>query len=223
MINYFDLGANAGGTVRLMRDILKRTGEPYCIYAFEPMKKLYINLCQEFVNEDDVHIYQLGIADKSGKARLFHCKKNTVGHSLFDSKNNVEKDDFEDIETVAFSRFLYTIPRFRHHFNILKANIEGAEFYLYNDLVESKLVDFFQIFCGVKDEFNHPDDIGKIASLQEKIADFRKRFDESQIVIHRFTDHSPELNADIEILIQARLNDFIIQKIAGAGLLKETL
>ena len=74
-------------------------------------------------------------------------------------------------------------------------NIEGAEWCLINDLVKTGLIDRFSIFLGT----GH--DIDKVDELKDNVQEYYDLLACNDIVIHRYTEHKPENNADIASLI----------------------
>ena len=75
-------------------------------------------------------------------------------------------------------------------------NIEGAELHLLRDLVSSKMLRHFDLFCGVAD------DIKKVPELSDHVEEFDNIIKENNMVIHRFTNWKPEQNANMGKLIK---------------------
>ena len=78
----------------------------------------------------------------------------------------------------------------------MKVNIEGAEWYLFNDLVENDLIQWFDIYCG------SGQDIDKIAELEDIVFDYYDLLKKHNVTIHRFSEYKLENNVDIKELIR---------------------
>jgi len=202
MINYFDLGANEGKTIELMLRIFKDLNiKEYHIWAFEPMGKLYDILQDKFMQDERIHVFKFAISETGGMTKLYHCHNN-VGHSIFATKNNIDINDYEMVLALTFPNFLFTfIPSFKEDANILKVNIEGAEWYLFHDLVKYDLLRYFPMICGHCNAKKHPVDIEKIGIFQNNLTYWNQFMDENGIIVRRFTDHNIEKNIDMKTFI----------------------
>jgi hypothetical protein len=78
----------------------------------------------------------------------------------------------------------------------MKVNIEGAEWFLFNDLVNSGMHKNINLYCGA----GH--DVEKVAELSEKVDDYYSLLEKNDIHLHRFTEYKPSRNADIVELIR---------------------
>ena len=96
-----------------------------------------------------VHVHRIAIADREGTCRLYHTD-NVDGHSIYATKNNVldAANNHEDMTCTRASVFLASCPEFPADINILRFNVEGAEWVLADDLDRSGLLSRFQIVCG---------------------------------------------------------------------------
>ncbi len=108
--------------------------------------------------------------------------------------------EYEDVHGILFSRWLKNnVLDLANSINILKLNIEGAELYLFQDLIDSGLLKHFNIICGA----GH--DIEKVPELSDNIVEYENIIKENNIKIHRFSDWHPEKNADMRRLIKELL------------------
>jgi len=202
-VNYFDLGLCRGLELSAMiyQIFPYLEIENYNVYGFEACKFYADNLDIYFREDDKINIYNLAIADKQKKIKLYYSP-NLVGHSIFKSKSNVEENYYEEVNAIIFSEWLQeNVPDFRNAFNILKVNIEGAEWHLFNDLAKNNLVKYFDIFCG------QAHDIAKVAELSDKIEVYNELLEKYSIVLHRFTEHKPEQNVPMEKLIYEKMEN----------------
>jgi len=123
-----------------------------------------------------------------------------LGHSIFDTKNNVTKDEYEIVETILFSDWIREkVPDFAESFNILRFNIEGAEWHLINDLVRNDMVKNIDIFCG------HGDDVKKIGIYRDKVDKYYEKLTRHNIKILSFCSIYPETKETLKKMIQAKL------------------
>jgi len=77
----------------------------------------------------------------------------------------------------------------------LKVNIEGAEWHLFNDMVDNDILQHFPVILGS----GH--DVDKVSELDSD--KYWKLIKDNNINIHRFTvGYHPEKNADILRLIK---------------------
>ena len=200
-IRYFDFGLHKGTELMWIQDILPKLTEDYEIYGFEACKKYYDLVKSEKhfnLNKEHTKLYHFAISNKNEDIKLYH-HKNSVGHSIYDSKNCVNKDSFEIVSGLKFSTWLKNEEiDLDLSFNIIRINIEGAEYDLFNDLIENKLHDKIAIYCG------DGKDTSKIAELVEsgKAREHHKNLLRLGIKIHRYVDYKPDRNCDIIELIK---------------------
>ena len=131
-----DCGANVGN----ITSIFENAGAN--VIAFEPNKHAFEILQTRFVYNKKVRCFKKGVVGKNpGKRKLFMHKNNYIdeivystGSSIIESKNNVNKNNYEEVEMVRLSSF---IKKFNKDIKVLKIDIEGAEIELLNDLMDS--------------------------------------------------------------------------------------
>ena len=203
-VNYFDFGLCSGEELHWMvNHYFPSLGvDDYSAYGFEASYPYWNNLNQFFSVNDNVSIIHGAISEKHGEdVRLYHSP-NTVGHSIFSTKNDVLLDDYENIRGIVFSEWLRENKiNLNNSLNVLKANIEGAEYFLYKDIVESGLRDHFSIFLGT----GH--DINKVKELKDSVAEFEDLLTDNNIEILRYTEWKPERNVDVVALIDGKLSE----------------
>jgi len=194
-VNYFDLGLHRDGWElgQMHNKILPDLKiNDYRIFGFEAHPG-YCDLANKKHVDDRINIYNRAIADEE-KDFYLYLARNSVGHSLFASKNNVSKKKKVKVKGIVFTEFLEAeCPSFKDEINILKINIEGAEWYFFNDMISKGYHKHFT-FCGS----GH--DVDKVAELDsEKYWDM---INDNEIKLHRFSDYKPERNADMASLIR---------------------
>ena len=109
---------------------------------------------------------------------------------------------YEYVKGLVFSKWIKeNVPDFKNSFNIIKVNIEGAEWHLFNDLINNNMIKDIDVFCGS----GH--DVEKIPELKDKYSDFLKILDENNIKIHRFTEYNSQDNANIATIIYKKMKN----------------
>jgi len=202
-INYFDFGLCSGEEIYWMVNnyfpALDITN--YSAYGFEASEQYYKNNLSRYVNNDKVNIVHGAICDEHGKdVNLYHAP-NTVGHSIYATKKGVDCNSYETVSGIVFSKWVdENNIELDECINIIKVNIEGAEWCLYNDLVNSGLIEKFDIHLGT----GH--DIEKVSELSDKVQDYYDLLENHDIEIHRYTEWKPQNNADIASLIIEELD-----------------
>ena len=200
-VNYFDLGVFMGvETDWMVSNILPMLGvTDYNVYCFEACNAYSNRLSRIHASNERVQIINKAVVDKPGTVKLYYSP-NRVGHSVFSTKNNVI-DKHEEVEGIVFSDWVKeNVKDYETSFNILKVNIEGAEWYLFNDLVESGMHKHINVYCG------QGHDIEKVGELSDKVQEYYSLLKENNIHLHRFTEYKPHENDDMfEVLRQKGL------------------
>lgn len=201
MINYFDLGLNTGLE---MRDIITEVFpslkiKDYRCYGFEACKKFADKVAKDYAKNTNVQVIHRAISNTHGELiKLYlvdpRLQPEEVGMSIFRTKNNVT-DNFEMVETIKFSNWLKdNVPSFKNDLNILKINIEGAEFYFFKDLVENNLLQYFPIMIG------HIQDVDKVSELNSR--DYWDFIQKNNIKVFRYCSDLPKsYNVNIASLV----------------------
>jgi hypothetical protein len=196
-VNYFDLGLYKGVELGWMvNHILPSLGvDEFKACGLEASAQYATYLAKIYQENPKVSIDHIAIADKEEKIKLYHSP-NLLGHSIYSTKNNVLQDRFEEVDGMRFSQWIKKANiDLKSSFNIMKVNIEGAEWPLFKDLVENDLVKYFDIFCGA----GH--DVEKIGEFENIVDDYYSLLEKNNIVIHRFTEWKPHLNKNIRQMI----------------------
>tara|TARA_R110000824_G_scaffold41357_14_gene123133 strand:+ start:46 stop:654 length:609 start_codon:yes stop_codon:yes gene_type:complete len=199
--NYFDLGLFKGTELYWMvNNILPELGvENYHCYGFEACHRYAMYNKENFYNNKKIDILNYAISNENGFKTLYY-HPNALGHSIFPTKKGVDVSQHERVESIVFSDWLKNnVPDFEESFNVLKVNIEGAEWHLFQDLEKNDLFKHINLFCGA----GH--DVEKISELSHKIDEYYGIIEDNDITIHRFSEWKPERNADIAGLIKAML------------------
>jgi len=198
-INYFDLGLGPYPyeLESMVRDVFpKFKNITYKAYGIEAHPN-YIKTAEKlFKNENNIYLFNLAISNKKGIEKLY-LQKNTqdgnLGNSIFETKNNVDRDKYIEVESDTFFSFLIKNNiDLNDSLNILKVNIEGAELYLWEDFKKNNIRDKFQILCGYKQH-----DIFKVSELEPKYNQYLTLIKELNINLIHFCHHG-EKNFSVE-------------------------
>ena len=122
-----DLGANVGR----FTSIFARYG---CkVHSFEPTDKTFQVLCKRFENKSNVICHKKAASVKNDMVKFYHHELSNYnpvywsdGNSLLSSKTNVNKDDYEIVECIDFSEFIFSITQ-SQNVDLVKMDVEGAE------------------------------------------------------------------------------------------------
>tara|TARA_R100000231_G_scaffold132458_1_gene104974 strand:+ start:502 stop:1116 length:615 start_codon:yes stop_codon:yes gene_type:complete len=173
----------------------------YQIYGFEACKKYADRLEKIYADNDRVKIINKAVVDKPRKVKLYHAQ-NQVGHSVFSTKRNVSAQ-FEEVDGIVFSDWIKeNIKAHKIAFNILKVNIEGAEWFLFNDLVNSGVHQYIDVYCG------QGHDVEKVLELEDKVDDYYKLLKKNNINLYRFTEYLPQKNDNMVSIIKEKMRDY---------------
>jgi len=174
IVNYFDLGCNIGSTIEAC--IKSLSGFELNVYGVEADKDLYLKCVKRLSRYPFVQIYNFAITYQKGSVRLYKsdvgrdCRR--LGYSIYRDKRYLT-DKFNEVGGVPFSSFLEScdIP---YGINILKSNIEGAEYDLVRDMDDNEIFDRFDIFLGSSVSGGWHKDMAKIPSLVDKIDELKE-------------------------------------------------
>lgn len=185
-VNYFDIGiwSTASELRVVINNIFPALGiTDYHAYGFEPCRKSFDKAVKRLNGNKRVTVLNVAISKEDGIKKLYH-ERTTQGHSLFDSKYNVDKNNYEKVKCIKFSNFLSTIPDIDSSINILRFNIEGSEWDLISDLVESKMCKKIHLYCGTDS------DVRKIRAFRGHLDKYYKLIKDNNIIIHKFCSAS---------------------------------
>lgn len=170
----------------------------YKIYGFDACKQYADRLTNVYRDNDRVTIINKAVVDEPRMVKLYHAA-NHVGHSVFSTKRNVS-ENYEEVEGIVFSDWLKkNVKGYQMAFNILKVNIEGAEWYLFNDLVKSGVHENIDVYCG------QGHDVEKVGELEDKVEAYYQLLKDNDISLYRFTEYRPHENDDIISVIKEKM------------------
>ena len=200
IINYYDLVLYQGREIKMFIDICNFNNWDYRIYGFEAHPEFSKKIKNLYSANKKVEIFNKAISNEYKLERLYLAPLNAgEGNSIFSTKNNVD-ESFIEVEGISFSGFLNSQTNFKNNFNILRFNIEGAEWHLMQDLINNQLNQYFQIYCG------STSDMPKVHELKQHIPTYNNLLLNNNIHTYRFTFWKPELNDNLEELIKNKLS-----------------
>ena len=132
-----DCGANIG-------DIIIPYSDIGCnIIAFEPNPFAFEVLNNRFKHFDHIQCIPKAVSTKNGVSKLFFHENSdndellwSTGSSLFDTKVNVIKTKYINVETVNLSEYIMSI---NSTVKVLKLDIEGEEINVINQLIDKNI------------------------------------------------------------------------------------
>ncbi|MBT3293809.1 MAG: FkbM family methyltransferase [Verrucomicrobia bacterium] len=212
LIRYFDLGAHKGGEITRMRDMLDRDplASSWKMYAFEAHPGLARRCRRQFKRDASVQVVQCALGTDEGTCKLF-LNRNLVGSSIYSGKNNVIPGREVEVPCMRFSRWLKeNLPDdWTESFNIIKSNIEGAEWDLWHDLAENDLVPAFNLWLGtVEGHDGWSEDLRKISGMESQADALAAAIKEAGVKIYRFSAFDKKVpNSDVSAVLHHRLTD----------------
>ena len=92
------------------------------------------------------------------------------------------------------------MPDYKNSINIVKINIEGAEWLFFNDLIDNNLNQHIDIYCG------QGHDVEKVEELKDKVDEYYNLLEKNNIHLYRFTEWKPWKNDDMKNLVKQCVN-----------------
>jgi FkbM family methyltransferase len=123
----FDVGANQGQFTKRIMQVW--AAKPYSLYVFEPSTVAFEKLKASVASSPDVHLINLALSDKRGKAALFYDREGSGLASVYPRDLAFRRIDFSGHEEIEMT----TLDQFCEDRNIatidfLKLDVEGHEF-----------------------------------------------------------------------------------------------
>lgn len=157
-ILYLDLGTHKEGheLAFMVDEILPRIASNFEAYGFEASEESYQAVRAKFSDRANVTVIRRalcqGTAD-GARIKLYIDRNDSTGNSLYR-----EGVDFEEVEAMRLSDFLSRIEvDNRKQITLLRMNIEGAEFDVVKDLVDSGVAQSIDGYFGMWDDVSKID------------------------------------------------------------------
>lgn len=134
-----DIGANIGRFTSVFARYKCK------VYSFEPTRKTFDILLNRFKDMDNVVLKNSACWINNTKMRLYHHELSSYndvywsdGNSLIEKKTNVLRDDYEEVEAIDLSEFIFNLNQ---NINLIKMDVEGAEVELINHIIDTGAID----------------------------------------------------------------------------------
>ena len=194
---FYDLGTYDGREIDRFIGVTMRLRVDYQVHSFEAHPQYAEALRIKYAKDPKVHVHNLMIGDSEGLRPLW-LSTVAQGHSMYASKNNATKVKLA-VDATRFSQ--WTPADFKQHTNILRCNIEGAEWPLFNDLIETGLYKHIKLFLGATPGI----DILKCGEIKNHYEKHLALLKAHGITIHPFCTALGEEQANIHQLMKALL------------------
>jgi len=160
-INWFDLGSLHGDEIQWFLDAVNC---PHTVYAVEAYKPFSDALTERYRGNQNVHVYNYAIGTRD---KLYIADNDGEGNSIYDTKRNVDKNNYVDVEPIELSAFIRKhVPDFDTSINILRYNIEGAEYDMMYDITTNGYL-FDAYLSGELD-------LPKVGELKDKVDEYNQ-------------------------------------------------
>ncbi len=118
----FDVGANVGSYTMLLRKFF--INNSLSVFAFEPSKRTYEELCEKLVGDTEVSKINIGLGNSKETVKLYTNTVSTLS-SLYQGHYG-EQDEYDEIQVDTIDSFCQENNVFHIHF--LKIDVEGHEY-----------------------------------------------------------------------------------------------
>jgi FkbM family methyltransferase len=151
-INYFDLGTHkpARELNWVFDEVLSKLPNPFRLFAFEANPKTFNIAKNNCSHIDNLKFHNLALVSKvpeSGLVRLYTSSEGGAD-SIYRKKESYIEVEAKKLSDVIRDEAI----RLDECINIIRMNIEGSEFDVIEDLIESDLIKYFDGFYGMWDD-----------------------------------------------------------------------
>jgi FkbM family methyltransferase len=202
-INHFDIGLAHGQEIQYCYDIYNSLDIPFNIYGIEAENNSYNYCKKKYKNLKNTKIFNYAISSTDNKEIKIYLQDNEKsikqGNSIYSTKNNVSNKNYQLVKSIKFSTFIKNNNiNLDNSINIIRINIEGAEWDFFNDIINSNLVHKFKIYLGAGQQ-----DIWKVKELVDsnKVELFNNLLIENKIKVFRYSFHYKNKNSILQKLL----------------------
>lgn len=216
-INYVDVGLHEGNEISMFLGELE--GLPNTrirVYGIEANPQ-YAEYCKKrYVGDDRVTIRNFAVGLGGGNCRLYLDSDVGEGSSLYNDKVNVTAE-YVEVPKRLLSEWLTEvgiIPKPERTINIMRMNIEGAEWEVIRDFDSKGVFSEFDLLCGSHKSWLT--DMHKIRSLQDRIKEAKSILKRNKVKIHVYIGESRAYGASKHMKKNIRMREKIsrlIQKV----------
>ncbi len=167
--------------IDMMTEVCRSLGLRSAMYAIEPNPTYTDGLIEKF-SKTNVIVLPVAVSCHTAISKLYNSKSsNGHGSSLFDSKNNVDLDDYWNVQTIRMSSLLNTLKELHQpKITVLKYNIEGSEWSIINELIDTDMHVDVDVYCGASC------DMHKVDSLKDLQQEFHEKCVENGVFKYMF-------------------------------------
>lgn len=169
-VNFFDLGAFDGAETQRFFEDMEGSGvqelATLSVHIVEANPELSSKCRARFVDDNRVEVHNFAVSMLSG-ACLLHLDDCGEGSSIYASKQRLN-GDVVLVNHRGIVQLVLDHPKTSCTVNVIKANIEGAEWDLLKELELHDLWSYFDIYCGPGFRL---EDMPKCTVLHSKIAE----------------------------------------------------
>jgi len=190
-INYIDVGLHEGNEISMfLGDLEGLPNTRLRVYGIEANPQ-YAKYCKKrYIDDDRVTIENFAVGLGGGSCRLYLDSDVGEGSSLYDDKVNVTAK-YVEVPKKSLSEWLTEvgiIPKPKLTINIMRANIEGAEWEVIRDFDEKGVFSEFDLLCGSHKSWLA--DMHKIPSLQDRIEEAKSILKRNKVKIYVYIGES---------------------------------
>lgn len=180
-VTYIDLGLHKSAPeLRMFTEICNKYGIEYDAFGVEADPDYIDGLKAVFQHDPKVRIYNFAVGGSDGVCRLYRSDfLDGEGNSIYASKNNVDVSNSVQVPMRRLSEFLKEVPL--NDAVVLKWNIEGAEYPMMLDLVDTGAYKKINLFCGATPDMHK---VGELKGLESSYLDLMHT-----VGIHPFLFH----------------------------------
>ena len=155
---YLDLGTHKEGKELgyVLDHVLPQVSSNYIAYGFEASQASFLQAAEKFSDKDNVHLIHKALCHQlpaSGKVRLYRDSDSGIADSMYR-----ESPSYEEVEAGRLSDFLLENDLIQEsNIILLRMNIEGAEYDVIEDLIESGLAGEIDGYFGMWDDVSKID------------------------------------------------------------------
>lgn len=153
MINHFDFGLAYGYEIKYVDKIYKELSIPYKIYGFEANSTSMKHCKKKYSNNKNIELIHGAISNLDEEYIKLYLqdieKWIQQGNSVYKSKNNVDVNKTKLVKKIKFSEWIKENKiDLDNSINIIRVNIEGAEWDLFTDLENNNIIKKIHIYMG---------------------------------------------------------------------------
>ena len=154
-INYFDLGLAKDSTmIDKIIEAIKKDNYKLNIFAFEATYEFYLYNYEKYKDYNNVNIYYNAVSDIDDENIKIYKWGNGYGNTIYlDYKAKAGKpceNNFEIVKSITLSKFIkLNNIDLDNSCNIIKMNIEGAEYNVMKDLIDNNLINKFNLYLTI--------------------------------------------------------------------------